>query len=49
MSALEKSLRAIAGGFSPATAQPFLTTIQARIAQAVSIGAAVDDETQKAR
>jgi len=39
----------LAGGFSPAAAEPFLAAIQARIAQAASIGAVRTEPVERAR
>jgi hypothetical protein len=39
----------LAGGFSPATAEPFLRTIQGRLAQAASISAAGTQPVERPR
>ncbi len=39
----------LAGGFTPATAQPFLTAIQSRIALAAGVGAAEAEHTERSR
>jgi hypothetical protein len=39
----------LAGGFSPAAAEPFLTVIQARLAQAASVGELAGESAGRTR